>query len=250
MARRASRTSTETTTGFTIVELLIVVVVIAILAAITIMSYNGIANRAKVSSVQASTKQAYTKIKAFAVDNTDTFPANLAAVGVNNSGSISYQYYVNNGVVPSRFCISSTEGTTAYFMSSAQTSPQQGNCNAQNIANTSLSNWESGQYSQTTGLTTNDPARLRQLDFIAVEPGATYTFTTNQPDYNFAVRAYDGTRTFLSSLGGVAPGGTFTMPAGASYISLSMYGPSSATYMTYVNGFNNGNIIPGVVRSS
>ena len=38
------------TQGFTIVELLIVVVVIAILAAITIVSYNGIQNRAKTSA--------------------------------------------------------------------------------------------------------------------------------------------------------------------------------------------------------
>ena len=38
--------------GFTIVELLIVIVVIAILAAITIVAYNGIQNRAKASSAQ------------------------------------------------------------------------------------------------------------------------------------------------------------------------------------------------------
>lgn len=37
--------------GFTIVELLIVIVVIAILAAITIVAYNGIQNRAKASAV-------------------------------------------------------------------------------------------------------------------------------------------------------------------------------------------------------
>lgn len=47
--------------GFTIVELLIVVVVIAILAAITIISYNGISNRAKttakVSDIQSWKKQ-------------------------------------------------------------------------------------------------------------------------------------------------------------------------------------------------
>ena len=54
MANRASRTTIYN--GFTIVELLIVVVVIAILAAITIVSYNGISNRAKSSAVQATTK--------------------------------------------------------------------------------------------------------------------------------------------------------------------------------------------------
>lgn len=40
--------------GFTIVELLIVVVVIAILAAITIVSYNGITARANTSSAQSA----------------------------------------------------------------------------------------------------------------------------------------------------------------------------------------------------
>ena len=39
--------------GFTIVELLIVIVVIAILAAITIVAFNGIQQRAKNSAIQA-----------------------------------------------------------------------------------------------------------------------------------------------------------------------------------------------------
>lgn len=42
--------------GFTIVELLIVVVVIAILAAITIVSYNGIQSRAREAQVQSDTR--------------------------------------------------------------------------------------------------------------------------------------------------------------------------------------------------
>lgn len=46
------RLSDSSNKGFTIVELLIVVVVIAILAAITIVAYNGITYRSKVSMVQ------------------------------------------------------------------------------------------------------------------------------------------------------------------------------------------------------
>ncbi len=47
--------------GFTIVELLIVIVVIAILAAISIVAYNGIQERAKLSKVQSTLKEIYTK---------------------------------------------------------------------------------------------------------------------------------------------------------------------------------------------
>ena len=51
--------------GFTIVELLIVVVVIAILAAITIVAYNGIQNRAKTSSGSAFAQTIGKKVEAY-----------------------------------------------------------------------------------------------------------------------------------------------------------------------------------------
>lgn len=54
------RNSVKRTEGFTIVELLIVIVVIAILAAITIVSYNGITNRAK-SAAQTSELSSWKK---------------------------------------------------------------------------------------------------------------------------------------------------------------------------------------------
>lgn len=67
------KTQTKTT-GFTIVELLIVIVVIAILAAITIVAFNGIQDRARdsqrVSDIKAITKA----LEMYYLDN-DRYPA-------------------------------------------------------------------------------------------------------------------------------------------------------------------------------
>ncbi|HEX7484087.1 MAG TPA: prepilin-type N-terminal cleavage/methylation domain-containing protein [Candidatus Saccharimonadales bacterium] len=59
----------KTQQGFTIVELLIVIVVIAILAAITIVAYNGIQNRAADSAVKTDLRNVATKLATFNVDN-------------------------------------------------------------------------------------------------------------------------------------------------------------------------------------
>lgn len=55
--------------GFTIVELLIVIVVIAILAAISIVAYNGIQNRANDSAVQSDLSSAAKKLAIYKIDN-------------------------------------------------------------------------------------------------------------------------------------------------------------------------------------
>lgn len=64
----------NTSRGFTIVELLIVVVVIAILAAITIVSYNGISSRAKESSLKTDLSTAVKKLNIEKIDS-GSFPA-------------------------------------------------------------------------------------------------------------------------------------------------------------------------------
>lgn len=74
---RSARTS-----GFTIVELLIVIVIIGILAAITIVAYNGIQNRANDTVIKNDLKQSYTKIQAFYALNS-SLPASQAEINDN-----------------------------------------------------------------------------------------------------------------------------------------------------------------------
>lgn len=64
----------KSTRGFTIVELLIVIVVIAILAAITIVAYNGIQNRAHDTSVKTDLSMIQKKIQLWKVSNAESMP--------------------------------------------------------------------------------------------------------------------------------------------------------------------------------
>jgi len=75
MSTKNIKLNTQAQKGFTIVELLIVVVVIAILAAITIVSYNGITNRANASGAQAAAASLQKKAELFAADGpTGNYP--------------------------------------------------------------------------------------------------------------------------------------------------------------------------------
>lgn len=79
------------TSGFTIVELLIVIVVIAILAAITIVTYNGIQDRATNASMQAAFTQVENLVRAYAVVNsTPPYIGRTCAIesGCNYGGAV------------------------------------------------------------------------------------------------------------------------------------------------------------------
>lgn len=64
----------KSTSGFTIVELLVVIVVIGILAAITIVSYNGIQQRARVAIAQLDLSNLAKRLELFRID-TGAYPS-------------------------------------------------------------------------------------------------------------------------------------------------------------------------------
>ncbi len=136
-------------TGFTIVELLIVIVIIGILAAITIVAYNGIQERARVSSVNSALSQAAKKLKLYQVDNPDQYPAaagangmdNLGTIGIANNNDITYQYSASGNT----YCLTATNGVTTYKIDQASNSPASGGCAGHGV----------GGVAAITNLTTN-----------------------------------------------------------------------------------------------
>lgn len=115
--------------GFTIVELLIVIIVIAILAAITLVAYNGITNKAKQSGAQSAVAQANQKVLVYMADNADTVPTSLAAAGLANDANTSYQFSSNSSASPQTFCVTATSNNISYFVNNTtQTSPAAGAC--------------------------------------------------------------------------------------------------------------------------
>lgn len=113
--------------GFTIVELLIVIVVIGILAAITIVAFNGVQNRAKTAAVQSSVSQASKKILAYAALNSDQYPATLADADIKDGANgVTYQYTSDNSVSPRKFAVTATSGALSYYSSDKNNGVQEG----------------------------------------------------------------------------------------------------------------------------
>lgn len=102
----------NTARGFTIVELLIVVVVIAILAAITVVAYNGISGRAKESALKSDLKSGATQV---AVIHAETGSYPIDGTSLKKSDDITFQYAGGGSI----FCLAATSsqlpGKTYYI---------------------------------------------------------------------------------------------------------------------------------------
>ncbi len=121
--------------GFTIVELLIVVVVIAILAAITIVAYNGITQRTRASVAQNALNSTQKKLAIYALDNNEVYPTSLAALGLTNGGGVTYQFNSNNTTSPAGYCITATSDVTSYYFAKNFTYTNGGSNATLNVAN-------------------------------------------------------------------------------------------------------------------
>lgn len=113
--------------GFTIVELLIVIVVIGVLAAISIVAYNGIQQKAREATLKSDLASA---ARLMAADNAQTGSYPLTAASVNNnqglpsSSGTTYQFHSTGAT----YCITGTNKTTSFAVSDSATNPTLGGC--------------------------------------------------------------------------------------------------------------------------
>lgn len=116
--------------GFTIVELLIVVVVIAILAAITIVSYNGITANAKESAIKSDLATAAKKLNVHKIQE-GSFPS----PGDNQDYLANLTY----STTPSGFCVQGSANNKNFHITEAG-SAQEGECPLIPIAMQTITN--------------------------------------------------------------------------------------------------------------
>ena len=127
--KRPIHESSRKSQGFTIVELLVVIVVIAILAAITIVSYNGIIQNASDTALKADLQQAASQVDVSAIGS-GIYPSDPATI--NQGKGISYSSdttleYLSRGA---SYCItvSSDRARKSYMLDSLVGGIQQGVC--------------------------------------------------------------------------------------------------------------------------
>lgn len=193
----------STTNGFTIVELLIVIVIIGILAAITIVAYNGIQNRARTAAVTSSLAGAAKQLELSKVE-TGTYPS--SGSGLKKADDVEFQYAYTSS--SDSYCLTATKDSISYKIQSTAQTPVQGGCagHSQNgmAAITNMAT-NPGAENNTTGITTVSATGVRDTTWSS--SGAASFMITPSGASNDTYMAYGG------DLGGFRMG----MQAGKTY---------------------------------
>lgn len=139
---------------------------IGILAAIVIVAYNGVQERARASSVSSALSQAAKKIAVWQVDNPSTSPTCTqfaTELGSNDYdcsftvGSIDYQYTAG---MSGAYCATATTGPTSYYINTTTaTKPTAGGCAGHGVGNVAAVTNRATNPSFETNLTTHGAAR-------------------------------------------------------------------------------------------
>jgi prepilin-type N-terminal cleavage/methylation domain-containing protein len=114
--------------GFTIVELLIVIVVIAILAAITIVSYNGIINKTRLAVIENDLSSGSSQLEQYRISTSedDKYPSDLTTANLKASGGTIFQYTYNASL--NTYCLSASGRGLEYSITSGNKVPTIGSC--------------------------------------------------------------------------------------------------------------------------
>jgi len=187
--------------GFTIVELLIVIVVIGILAAITIVAFNGVQSRAKDSAAQSMASQVGKKVAEYAVMNADTYPADkaslLASTGVSETGGTTYDYIASP--TQKAFCVTVTKQGVSYSFSSVSGAAVKGRCIENLAVNPSVNS-------------------TLQSSFGA----AGSTFATNSKTIA-TDRAHEGANSLRTAISGTGQASTMSKPVAGTRVNAGEY---------------------------
>lgn len=120
-----NKTAQHTALGFTIIELLVVIVIIGILATISVISFNGIQQRAASTVLMSDLKNASAQLEIDKFSNNEQYAA--TAAGLKASPGTTYQYTTTG----STYCLSATSdrsGVTPYYVASTNLSLTSGVC--------------------------------------------------------------------------------------------------------------------------
>ena len=123
---RSGSKTLSSSKGFTIVELLVVIVVIGILAAITIVSYSGIRQRANLATLQSDLKNASTQLEVYKVSSADeSYPIDQPSANLKSSSGTTITY---NRYSATSYCVEAINNTVTYHINSTDKTITSGNC--------------------------------------------------------------------------------------------------------------------------